>query len=334
MSDVKKPKPPRWTTALVVLLTVPFAVCFTAMAVYSIAQLVDDSLRHGRYADEFFVSGIFAFLYSGLLLIAAVLVRESRLRWFAIAAIAPAVIGFLVAMVLIGTLIWREPHYAVSRTDEYMGLAAAVITLLGLGLMHNAGATCFFIRSAGLRRARVGLCIAIWGAILPLTSAIIFAIFIDSPWPMAVFGLPALLLGLLLLIATSAMPGLIRRSNARWEAARETISEKSELAFTCPTCQAAQRLRSGRRACSSCGQNLFIEIEEPRCDCGYLLYQLQSMTCPECGRDVPEEYSRLLETHSPGLAPGQEAEEERVPAPQDVQESAPSEDAGHKNVNS
>ena len=30
-----------------------------------------------------------------------------------------------------------------------------------------------------------------------------------------------------------------------------------------------------------------IEFEEPRCDCGYLLYRLVGDTCPECGRAVP-----------------------------------------------
>ena len=29
-----------------------------------------------------------------------------------------------------------------------------------------------------------------------------------------------------------------------------------------------------------------IEIEEPRCACGYLLYRLEGDSCPECGAMV------------------------------------------------
>jgi rRNA maturation protein Nop10 len=32
-----------------------------------------------------------------------------------------------------------------------------------------------------------------------------------------------------------------------------------------------------------------VEVEEPRCACGYLLYQLAGDTCPECGRAVAAE---------------------------------------------
>ncbi len=32
-----------------------------------------------------------------------------------------------------------------------------------------------------------------------------------------------------------------------------------------------------------------IEIEESRCECGYLLFHLNASTCPECGRDVEDQ---------------------------------------------
>jgi hypothetical protein len=45
----------------------------------------------------------------------------------------------------------------------------------------------------------------------------------------------------------------------------------------------------GNVRCSKCGGGLFVDVEEPRCECGYLLYRLQSPTCPECGQMVDPE---------------------------------------------
>lgn len=62
------------------------------------------------------------------------------------------------------------------------------------------------------------------------------------------------------------------------------------IALTCPRCSTAVEARSGReRRCDGCRLRIRVEIDEPRCACGYLLYELESDTCPECGRAVPEE---------------------------------------------
>jgi primosomal protein N' len=46
-------------------------------------------------------------------------------------------------------------------------------------------------------------------------------------------------------------------------------------------------MASGLAHCRDCGTALLIEVEEPRCECGYLLYRLEGETCPECGREIP-----------------------------------------------
>lgn len=63
-----------------------------------------------------------------------------------------------------------------------------------------------------------------------------------------------------------------------------TISRKLRLTMTCPECDQWQIHRPGPARCGDCGLRYIVEIKEPRCDCGYLLYQLQSNTCPECGK--------------------------------------------------
>jgi len=61
------------------------------------------------------------------------------------------------------------------------------------------------------------------------------------------------------------------------------------VALSCPRCAAEVRVQSNRDGrCAGCRLRVRVEIEEPRCDCGYLLFELESDTCPECGRAIPE----------------------------------------------
>tara|TARA_E500000318_G_scaffold1676_7_gene2307 strand:- start:66862 stop:67686 length:825 start_codon:yes stop_codon:yes gene_type:complete len=65
------------------------------------------------------------------------------------------------------------------------------------------------------------------------------------------------------------------------------LGESIEVELTCPRCDHAQTIRSNRDArCDHCRLKLKIVVEEPRCSCGYLLYQLESDTCPECGSAI------------------------------------------------
>jgi len=62
------------------------------------------------------------------------------------------------------------------------------------------------------------------------------------------------------------------------------------IAFDCPRCAARIEARSGRESrCVRCRLRVRVSLEEPRCGCGYLLYELESETCPECGREIPEQ---------------------------------------------
>ena len=60
-----------------------------------------------------------------------------------------------------------------------------------------------------------------------------------------------------------------------------------QLELTCPRCEAELTLPSGIARCSQYRFALLIEVEELRCECGYLLFRLETSRCPECGRGVP-----------------------------------------------
>jgi len=62
------------------------------------------------------------------------------------------------------------------------------------------------------------------------------------------------------------------------------------VSMTCPRCQSIVEAHSSKETrCQSCRLKIHVEVEEPRCSCGYLLYELQSDTCPECGVAIASE---------------------------------------------
>ncbi len=70
---------------------------------------------------------------------------------------------------------------------------------------------------------------------------------------------------------------------------RETMSQKFFVKIVCPRCEALNKLSSGIGKCIQCALLMRVEIEEPRCQCGYTIYRLESDRCPECGQSIPAE---------------------------------------------
>ena len=69
----------------------------------------------------------------------------------------------------------------------------------------------------------------------------------------------------------------------------DTIEKRIEVDLTCPRCGVEQPIRTGSAKCTGCGLRIRIDVEEPRCECGYLLYQLEGDVCPECGRSIEDQ---------------------------------------------
>jgi hypothetical protein len=105
-------------------------------------------------------------------------------------------------------------------------------------------------------------------------------------------------LSLLVALGTLAVPILHKLKRIDKFASSE--STKLELQVTCPRCFLTQTIQSGHSHCSHCRLKFHLEIEEPRCpQYNYLLHQLTSPRCPECGQALaPEEIAP-----APGLAP-------------------------------
>lgn len=95
-------------------------------------------------------------------------------------------------------------------------------------------------------------------------------------------------LAILTACGTVVSPILWKVQSIRRSVSGESIPSRVRIEMTCPRCHERQTLPAGRRRCASCGLRIVIEVEEPRCACGYLLHRLESNHCPECGREVPE----------------------------------------------
>ncbi len=60
--------------------------------------------------------------------------------------------------------------------------------------------------------------------------------------------------------------------------------------ITCPRCNTSIKAQSNKDSrCPSCKLRVRIEVKEPRCTCGYLLYQLAATNCPECGKPIDQQ---------------------------------------------
>lgn len=107
--------------------------------------------------------------------------------------------------------------------------------------------------------------------------------------------LPMLLVTFVGLLAVPVSARLLERRTVQRV---ESIPLKLQLRMTCPRCTAEQEFRVGPVRCSGCRAAFIIGVEEPRCECGYLLYQLRGDVYPEWGRAVPDNLKWLTGVES------------------------------------
>ncbi|MEE8131029.1 MAG: zinc ribbon domain-containing protein [Vicinamibacterales bacterium] len=87
---------------------------------------------------------------------------------------------------------------------------------------------------------------------------------------------------------TVVTPILWKTQTIRRTGTGGAIPLQIDVKIVCPRCHSEQELKPGDRSCGTCGLRIKIELEEPRCECGYLLHKLENDRCPECGRAIDE----------------------------------------------
>ena len=107
---------------------------------------------------------------------------------------------------------------------------------------------------------------------------------IGEQWFFRIVAASAVVIG----AGTLAQPVLIRIAGA---APQESAirGRRAKVALGCPRCGTQCELETNTDAkCAACQLAIRVEVDEPRCVCGYLLFGLETATCPECGAAVPE----------------------------------------------
>lgn len=192
----------------------------------------------------------------------------------------------IVGTVLAIGLIWVDYDYSAEESDLRL---CSTSLILGIGLAHSG---VFSIVSAHTRLlffTKLATMVCVWIcatlSLIPLWYEEVFNSFGGVFWTY----LPFYMLSILASIVGTVIVPIAAVSHAnKTQVANESISSRVKILLECPKCAERQELSSGNVRCSNCKASIFIEIEEPRCECGYLLYQLQGDVCPECGRRVRE----------------------------------------------
>lgn len=98
------------------------------------------------------------------------------------------------------------------------------------------------------------------------------------------------LVALLILSSTASLSlpviwliGKLKRRGDGTAMAQEVLVD-----MVCPRCGLQQELPTDKAACRQCRLEIRIRIDEPCCDCGFLLYRFDGEACPECGRSIPD----------------------------------------------
>ena len=179
---------------------------------------------------------------------------------------------------------WSSTHQMSSYADTYAKIGSS-LTMVVVGMMFIAHLLIVETRYTFVHLAARAIVVSIVGI------AVVSLIMLWTEWwfPYGVYvGIVTATWGSLTVVGAFVVPMVARSlANPRRQAA-ESIATKVVLEFCCPQCDAEQRLATGLVRCGACGFALLIEIQEPRCECGYQLYRLESDQCPECGKEVAE----------------------------------------------
>jgi hypothetical protein len=133
----------------------------------------------------------------------------------------------------------------------------------------------------GLRRVTYGLAVVLAAGFFVATSELF-----DLPSPYEEWHHKSMIFVCMINAAGTIAVYLLAGMDRLRRPPPESIPSGVTLSAACPRCNTVCTFGQGKSSCPSCGLRVTLEIEEPRCECGYLLYKLDSDQCPECGRPI------------------------------------------------
>jgi len=224
-------------------------------------------------------------LLSGAWLVAVLVLRRGRFRLLMVMGMTGVFAGMM--LVIWSLLLEYFGRWQTARVMNQFGLTVLLPTL---ALIHNGGMSLLRARSA-LMVIKISTMICAW-----LFVAGILIVNWLEPSPLRPWF--TLLMTILILTGVAALgtiagtvivPVVVISRADRAVRPVESLDRRLSIDMACPKCGHRQAFVVGNARCPACRARLFIEIEEPRCECGYLLYRLEGEACPECGRTIPPE---------------------------------------------
>jgi hypothetical protein len=211
-------------------------------------------------------------------------------------------LGLIVLMWYRPSSEWPQPRgFGTGRLEyEMLVLCASTLLIVGGALAHSGVMQLVPARVPVVRGLVATTCVC---TLMSAALAIGFIWLVNTNagethfLNVLIIAYISLAISTLLTIAGTIVTPIVALSDAnRQRREGASLENRPSIDMTCPRCDERQLFRAGLARCRRCRARLCIEIEEPRCDCGYALYQLTGETCPECGRAIPERLRSRGET--------------------------------------
>ncbi len=229
-------------------------------------------------------SGALVAVYSLVCLGCAVMMARGRARkllWVPIVTLGAALLVWLL-------FIWFERSMR-GNIDELVARIGGTFTFIGFASLH---ASLMFQPTLRSKRTQITRVFAI------LSAAVVALILTLLIWEIINEGRYDDLIwrGVGVVVIIGSLATLLTLAFSRLDAIERAYADDSpmnakiDVELTCPRCGLRQNVRSNHDSrCTRCRLSIRVEVEEPRCDCGYLLLGLDADVCPECGRPIKAE---------------------------------------------
>ncbi len=258
-------------------LWIAFLVCVGILALTAVAPFASPrlgSLEESILGTVALVAGVALLVFAGIV------------NWRPSMRI-PCVLGFIAALAtLICTLsvVWYRPLFLNPTTGSYGSFS----DLYRVAMLSWTLAVAFpldgLLSLARLPGALVWVRHATSFCLWVLAVVLIYLTFERPIWSLSEYTLFRLVATLTIagLFGAIAVVVLHKRYAIRIPV-RAPLAEQ-RISLNCPGCGRTQKVPIGQSTCPSCRLVFRIEVEAPTCEkCGYMLFQLTSEVCPECG---------------------------------------------------
>lgn len=269
------------------VVVVAFATLMTAI-VFCVTMVLVVAVTGGdsTLVQQLLVCSLLFTVAAGLWLAAAA-VGTKRAPWrlpMAVAA-ASAAAGLLFLVTFIA---WGD-DLILQESEQYLKIGVTLLLLSG-AVIHAGVFSILPGRGGALTALKVTTSGAAALLALIISMLIWFEDVVEEVADVAGIGFWSLF-GLIMATSFLTLAGTVivpiaSLASSRRQHRSEWLRRDVKVDLNCPECAHRQSLPQGRSRCPNCRTTIIVELEEPRCACGYLLFELRGDTCPECGRPV------------------------------------------------